>query len=311
MHSSERLKGIDVFVCVADLGSFAAAAQRLNLTSSAVSKGIARLEARLGLRLFERTTRRLALTDAGQTFYKTCSRVLADLEESELSLHEDYFEPRGRVRIDLPAAYGRLHVLPVILDYIKRHHQLQPHVSFTDSFVNPTEQGIDIVVRIGGPDVWPDELGHQFIGAQRVIFCASPAYLQARGTPVDERDLHAHDCVVYGQADGLGSPWHMTGTQPGEMERRFMPARLAIGDGEGVVQAVLQGLGITQVPTWLVNQQLACGELVEVLPHLATEGLPMNVVWLRKREALPRVRALLDVLLQSLRMDGHVLQSGD
>lgn len=311
MHSSERLKGIDVFVCVADLGSFAAAAQRLNLTSSAVSKGVARLEARLGLRLFERTTRRLALTDAGQTFYKTCSRVLADLEASELALHEDYFEPRGRVRIDLPAAYGRLHVLPVILDYLKRHPQLQPHVSFTDSFVNPTEQGIDIVVRIGGTDVWPEDLGHQFIGAQRFIFCASPGYLQARGTPLDEADLQAHDCVVYGQPDGVGSPWHMTGMQPGEMERRFMPARLAIGDGEGVVQAVVQGLGVTQVPTWLVNQQLESGALIEVLPHLATDGLPMNVVWLKKRETLPRVRALLDVLLYALRTDGHRLAPCD
>jgi DNA-binding transcriptional LysR family regulator len=103
----------------------------------------------------------------------------------------------------------------------------------------------------------------------------------------------------------------MTGMQPGEMERRFMPARLAIGDGEGVVQAVVQGLGVTQVPTWLVNQQLESGALIEVLPHLATDGLPMNVVWLKKREALPRVRALLDVLLYALRTDGHRLAPYD
>ena len=254
MHSSERLKGIDVFVCVADLGSFAAAAQRLNLTSSAVSKGVARLEARLGLRLFERTTRRLALTDAGQTFYKTCSRVLADLEASELALHEDYFEPRGRVRIDLPAAYGRLHVLPVILDYLKRHPQLQPHVSFTDSFVNPTEQGIDIVVRIGGTDVWPEDLGHQFIGAQRFIFCASPGYLQARGTPLDEADLQAHDCVVYGQPDGVGSPWHMTGMQPGEMERASCRRGLPSAMAKGWYRQSCRGWGSLRCPPgWSIN----------------------------------------------------------
>ena len=113
VFSSERLKGIDVFVCAAELGSFTAAAERLSLTSSAVSKGIARLESRLGIRLFERTTRRLALTDAGTAYYRTCTRVLADLEESELALHTEFFEPRGRIRIDLPASYGRMHVLPV------------------------------------------------------------------------------------------------------------------------------------------------------------------------------------------------------
>jgi DNA-binding transcriptional LysR family regulator len=113
MFSSERLKGIDLFVCVADLGSFTAAAERLNLTGSAISKGIARLESRLQVRLFNRTTRRLSLTDAGETFYRTCTSVLGELEEAELAMQVENAEPRGRVRIDLPAAYGRLHALPV------------------------------------------------------------------------------------------------------------------------------------------------------------------------------------------------------
>ena len=113
MFSSERLKGIDVFVCVADSGSFRAAAERLNLTASAISKAIARLEGRLGVRLFQRTTRRLALTDAGAAFYRTCTGVLAELEEAELAMQPDNAEPQGRIRIDLPAAFGRLLALPV------------------------------------------------------------------------------------------------------------------------------------------------------------------------------------------------------
>jgi DNA-binding transcriptional LysR family regulator len=304
MFASERLKGIDVFVCVADQGSFTAAAERLNLSSSAVSKGIARLENRLGTRLFQRTTRRLALTDAGTTFYRTCTQVLADLEEAELALDIENTEPRGRVRIDLPASYGRLHVLPAILRFVADHPLLLPHISFSDRFVQPVEEGIDIVVRIGGPDAWPAALGHRYLGAQRLIFCASPQYLQAHGEPLDERDLEQHNCVVYGDGNGMANPWYFAGAQPGEMERRVMPARIAVGDGEGQLMAVQAGQGIAQLPTWLASRYLQDGSVVEVLPHLATDGLQMNLVWLKSREMQPKVRALLDMLAECLTPSG-------
>jgi DNA-binding transcriptional LysR family regulator len=156
MTPSERLKGIDVFVSVVERGSFASAADRLNLTSSAVSKSIARLEKRLQSRLFARTTRKLALTDAGKLFYDTCTRVLADLEEVETLIGAEYVEPTGRVRIDLPASFGQLHALPVILDFIAGHQLLMPHISMSDHFVDLVEERIDIVVRIGirGPVRW-------------------------------------------------------------------------------------------------------------------------------------------------------------
>ncbi|WP_028634371.1 LysR family transcriptional regulator [Pseudomonas parafulva] len=304
MYSSERLKGIDVFVTVADLGSFTAAAERLNLTGSAVSKSIARLEARLGTRLFNRTTRRLALSEAGVTFYRTCTCVLADLEEVEHALLVTGDQPHGKVRIELPASYGRLHVLPLILDFIRLHPLLQPHVSFSDRFVDPVYEGIDIVVRIGGPDTWPAALGHQYFGAQRLVFCAAPAYLAEHGVPQHERDLEHHHCVGYGHTDGQVSPWLFKGRQPGEMEQRTLQPRIAVGDGEGEVAAVLAGHGIGQLPTWLTQRHLDRGDLVEVLPGLATDGLPMNLVWLKSREALPKVRALLDYLLARLAPHG-------
>lgn len=300
MFSSERLKGIDVFVSVADLGSFTAAAERLNLTSSAVSKSIGRLETRLNIRLFKRTTRRLSLTDAGTLFYRTCTGVLADLEEAELSLHAENSEPRGKVRIDLPASFGRLHALPVILEFVEDHPMLLPHISFSDRFVDPVEEGIDIVVRIGGPDLWPAALGHRYLGAERLIFCASPGYLSKHGEPLTDRDLEHHSCVVYGRSDGLVSPWYIAGTQAGDMERRVLSGRIAIGDGESQAIAVAAGHGITQLPTWAVKRQLEDGSLVEVLPHLATEGLPMNLVWLKSRQGLPKVSALLSALGERL-----------
>ena len=256
MHSSERLKGIDVFVAVADFGSFTAAAERLNLTSSAVSKSVARLEDRLRTRLFNRTTRTLALTDAGVLFYKTCTSVLSELEEVEHALISQENEPHGKVRIDLPASYGRLHVLPLIMDFVRLHPMLQPHISFTDRFIDPVYENIDIVVRIGGSDTWPANLGHEYFGAQRLIFCASPDYVRRCGYPENPRDLDNHQCIGYVQSDGLVSPWFFRGARPGEMERRTVQTRIAVGDGEGEVAAVLAGHGIGQLPTWLTQRHI-------------------------------------------------------
>lgn len=158
MFTSERLKGIDVFVCVTEAGSFKAAAERLNLSPSAISKGIARLESRLEVRLFNRTTRRLSLTDAGAAFYRTCTGVLAELEEAELSMQAENTEPRGRLRIDLPAAFGRLQALPVVLKFVQQHALLLPHISFSDRFIDPVEEGLisssGSVVRMSGPVHW-------------------------------------------------------------------------------------------------------------------------------------------------------------
>lgn len=304
MFSSERLKGIDVFVRVAELGSFTAAAERLNLSSSAISKSVARLETRLGVRLFRRTTRRLSLTDAGQTFYTTCTAVLSDLEEVELALTAEDTEPHGKVRIDLPAAYGRLHVLPLILDFVREHPLLSPHVSFSDRHVDLIHEGIDIVVRIGGPDAWSSAVGHRFFGTQRMIFCAAPDYLARHGTPTTEVDLDLHHCIGYALNDGAVIPWHFKGRQAGDMERRMIHPHIAVGDGQGEVMAAQAGLGIAQLPTWLTQQAIDDGTLIEVLPDLATEALSMNLVWAKNRETLPKVGALVDYLSARLTPEG-------
>lgn len=305
MFSLDRLKGINVFVTVADAGSFAGAAKKLNLTNSAVSKNVSRLESRLNKKLFHRTTRSLSLTEAGVLYYRSCQAVLAELEEVELAIIAEDSEPQGRVRIDLPASYGRLHVLPLLLDFAAKHPKLQPHISFSDHFIDPIQEGIDIVVRIGGPDTWPAMLGHRFIGSQQLVFCAAPSYLAIFGTPQSAQDLDNHQCVVYGQGDGMVSPWYFRGTQAGDMERRVPPARIAVGDGEGEMMAVIHGQGIAQLPLWLVQDNLDQGVLIEVLPELATDGLPMNLVWLKSRESQPKVRALLALLTEHLTPSGH------
>lgn len=296
MFSSERLKGIDVFVCVAQAGSFKAAAEKMHLTGSAISKSIARLESRLGARLFERTTRRLALTDAGTAFYRTCTGVLADLEEAELALQADVSEPRGRLRIDLPGAFGRARVLPIILRWLEEHPGLVPHISFSDGFVDPFQEGVEVLVRIGGADSWPDSVGYRYLGREWHVLCAAPAYLARRGTPLTEGDLDDHQCIAFGWVDGNVSPWSFAADPGGAPQRRPVPARLVLGNGEALLMAAVAGNGIAQLPSWLIQQQLADGTLVEVLPHLATEGQPIHLAWVKQRQALPRVSALLQVL---------------
>ena len=299
MTPTERLKGIEAFVCTADAGSFTAAAERLNLTNSAVGKAVSRLETRLNTRLFERTTRRLALTDAGAAFYRTCVRVLDELQTAEQVLAADKLEPSGRLRVDVPATFGRMRVMPLLLNFIDRHPGVRPHMSFTDRFVDLVEEGIDVGVRIGGVDSWPPALGHRYLGTERLVFCASPIYLARRGTPPSIEALVSHDAVTFGQADGSAKPW-LIAHSAGSIERRHVEGRIIVGQGDAQVEAVLAGGGVAQLATWLVDDHLASGRLVELLPDLATEGLPLHLVWPRSRQLLPKVDGLLTYLGDTL-----------
>lgn len=299
MFSSERLKGIDVFVCVADYGSFTAAAEKMNLTASAISKSIARLEKRLGARLFLRTTRRLSLTEAGVAFYRTCTGVLADLEDAELSLRAEQSEPRGLVRIDLPSVFGRVRVLPMLLPLLQAFPSLVPHISFSDGLVDPFKEGVDVVVRIGGADVWPETVEQRVLAREWHTLCASPAYLANHGVPTSEQALEQHQCIAYGWVDGRISPWDFA-CEPGTPRRWQMTPHLVIGNGDGLMQAALAGCGIVQLPSWVVRPSLEEGKLVEVLPQLATEGAAIRLAWVKNRQALPKVSVVLEALAAGL-----------
>jgi len=301
MNSSERLKGIDVFVAVAAAGSFAAAADRLNLTGSAVGKAIARLEMRLNTRLFERTTRTLRLTDAGTAFHRVCLRVLEDIESAERVLAADGMEPSGRLRVDVPATFGRRQVLGCLTAFAADHPAVQLHISFTDRFVDVVDDGIDVAVRIGGSDLWPANLGHRFLGNERLIFCASPAYLERKGIPATLGELAQHDAVTYGRADGTASPW-LIATEAGPIERRNVESRIVVGDGDAQLGAVVAGLGIAQLATWVAGDALKAGQVVQILPGHDLNGLPLHIVWPRSKQLLPKVDSLLGYLAQHLQI---------
>lgn len=300
MYPSERLNGIGVFVAVADAGSFTAAAERLHLTASAVGKAIARLEVRLGKRLFVRSTRRVTLTDEGEAYLRVCRSVLGELEEAEQVLSYGSDEPVGTLRIDLPVTFGRLKVMPLLLPFLARHPDLRPVISFTDRIVDFIDEGIDVGIRVSQQDSWPDALGHAYLGKERKVFCASPAYLSSHSEPVDATALRNHAAVLYGRSDASPGPWSIG--SDGAPAEQFLPERrLVLGNAEAQVDAAIAGAGIAQLPTWLIGDHLRRGELRRVLPELDIDGLPIHVVWPRRRQLLPKVDTTVKYLTDRMR----------
>lgn len=299
MTPAERLKGLDTFVAVAEAKSFTAAAERLNLTSSAVGKAISRLESRLNQPLLNRATRQLEMTDAGEAFYKVCVRVLDELAEVELLLGADELLPSGRLRIDLPATFGRLRVLPSLLVFTEQYPQLTPHISFTDRFVDLTEESLDVAIRIGGSDTWPAAVSYHYLGHEELIFCAAPGYLAQHKAPESFAQLLKHKAILYGRADGSASPWLIkNGNQP--VARHHVSAGMVLGQAEAQVSAVEAGLGIAQLATWLVQDQIKAGTLVNILPQLTTPGLPLHLVWRNSRQNSLKVQALIAHLQETI-----------
>jgi DNA-binding transcriptional LysR family regulator len=299
MQSTERLKGIEVFVAVAHAGSFTRAAERLNLTGSAVGKTILRLEERLGQRLFERSTRRLALTEAGSAFLAACIKALGELEQAEHALGAAGELLAGRLRIDLPVTFGRLRVLPLLLPFLDRYPDLAPVLSFTDRYVDLAEEGIDLAVRIGGPDTWSPALEQRYLGHESKVFCAAPAYLARHGTPGTLDELAGHAALMYGKADGTVSPWLIRHGE-GSTEQRGVEPRLVAGNAEVQLECTLAGMGIAQLPTWLIGACLADGRLVQVLPAYSTPGLALRLVWPKGKGQVPKVSQLVALLSEGL-----------
>ena len=294
MHD-QRLKDIVPFVASIEGGSFAAAAERLHVTGSAISKSVSRLEARLGSTLLERTTRRLKLTDAGHAYYQTCIRIMEELAEAESVLAAQRSIPYERLRLAVPNTYGRLRVMPLLLTFCQQHPDIDISMTFSDRFVDLFDEGIDVAVRIGKTAEMPASLGYRQLGREKMVFCASPAYLAREGHPESAEALLQHRAIVYERVDGSSKPWQFV-TEDGYPDWRTVPYHMALGDADAQLQAVLGGLGVAQMPTWLVRDALARGELERILPHMQPEGLALTLVWPRRKQLLPKVDALLCAL---------------
>ncbi len=240
-----RFDGIAEFVAVARLGSFTAAAHELAVTKSAVGRAVSRLEARLGSKLIHRTTRRLTLTADGEAWLEHCMSALAELDNGESALKLARDAPSGRVRIDVPSAFGRLVVMPLLIDLAARYPALTLAVSFTDRRADLIGEGIDLAVRIGSLDDSPDLVARS-LGVQHLVICGAPRYLATRGTPTSPADLVNHDCIV-GWRHAHHAAWLLK--QPdGTVGPHVIPAKHEIYDYEMLLSAIRAGLGLAQLP---------------------------------------------------------------
>ncbi|MBS1176633.1 MAG: LysR family transcriptional regulator [Proteobacteria bacterium] len=285
------------FAQTARCGSFAAAARDLGQAPSTLAKSVARLEAQLGVKLFHRTTRQVSLTPDGERLFRRCERVLAEVEDLQAEAAGTRAAPSGTIRIDAPIAYGRRILMPLLAQLLHRHPQLQLDLRLQDAYADLVRDGLDLAIRVGA--LQDSRLVARRIDWQQLVVVASPAYLQARGTPQRIEDLSAHAAVVFRMpSSGRLRPWQL---RDGRRAVELHPAqRVQVNHGDGMVAAALQGLGLMQIPDYMVADEVACGALLEVLAAQRPAPMPISAVLPSARLVPPRVRLLLDTL-QGLR----------
>lgn len=289
----DRMGDIIAFVRTADARSFTVAAEQLGLSRSAVGKRIVRLEERLGLRLLHRTTRSVSLSDEGAAFYERCQRILGDLDEAEAMMATRKEEPRGKLRLDVPVSFGRLHVLPILHRFMSEWPELVVNVSFNDRYVDLIEEGIDLAIRIGGAE--DSRLIARTLAPHRLVTCATPAYLEAHGTPVNLNDLADHSCLAFIHG-GRPAEWRFT--LDGVIRTVPVHGRFCAGNAEALRDGVLAGYGIGQLATFLVGDDLRAGRLIPVLREYATVGEPIRAVYPSPRHLSPKVRHFIDLIAE-------------
>lgn len=290
----QSLTGIVAFVRTAQLKSFAAAARQLGVSPSAVGKSVARLEDHLGLRLLNRTTRSISLTPEGALFFEHCVRILEQLTEAENVVASGQATPRGRLRVDLPVTLGRVAIVPALPAFTQSYTELELDISFNDRLVDPIEEGVDVVVRIG--EVPDSRLIARRLGRQGLVTCAAPAYLERFGIPQHPHELRSHECLRYKHpSSGRHRLWRF---RVAERDSEIAASgRFSFSDGEALVQAAVCGLGIVQVPDYMAQTQLQQGRLQPLLDAYRPPETPISVLWPSNRHLSPKVRAFVDFLL--------------
>jgi DNA-binding transcriptional LysR family regulator len=293
----DRLEAMRIFAAVADQSGFAPAARRLGLTPASVTRAVAALEERIGARLFTRTTRVVRLTEAGTRFLADCKRILGEVDEAEAAAAGSHSEPRGQLVVTAPIMFGRLHVAPVILDFLKRHPAVSVRAIFLDRVADLMDEGIDVAIRIG---MLPDSsLSAVRVGSVRRVVCASPAYLKTRGTLLTPADLATHDAIAFGS-----TPLREWSFGSGDREHVVAPlTRLQVNSADVAIAAAVAGFGVTRVLSYQAAQALRMKRLRRVLTAFEPPALPIHIVHVEGRRAPAKLRAFVDFAAARLRAD--------
>ncbi|QRY70393.1 LysR family transcriptional regulator (plasmid) [Ensifer sp. PDNC004] len=287
----DHLGDVRAFVRVADDQSFTLAAERLGLSRSAVGKCVARLEDNMVTRLIHRTTRSVSLTEEGRLFYEHAIRILSEVDDAESALAQRHQAPTGRLRIDVPIALGRLHILPVLQRFLNRWPEVDAEVSFSDEYRDIVGDGIDVAVRIGGPT--DSRLVRRVLASHRLITCAAPDYLRQRGTPRTIDELTRHDRIGFKHASGP-VPWHYK--VGGEDRDVGVQGNLRLGNTEAIRDACLAGMGVAQLGAFLVGRDIREGRLVPLLEEFERDEPPVCVVYPTRKHVSPKVRLFIEAI---------------
>jgi hypothetical protein len=295
----DRMSALEAFVKVAETKSFTEAAERLGLSKSAVSRHISALETELGARLFHRSTRTLALTEAGLSYFERTARILADFGEANRAVTQLQESPRGRLRVNAPMSFGFLHLAQVLPDFLTRYPDVSVDLVMNDRFVDLVDEGFDVAVRIGG--MVDSSLIAKKLGPIRRVVCASPAYLLEHGVPQTPADLKHHLCLLNSNM-ATANEWQFQTLAGPNTPAKSWPVeirgRISANNGDALRVAALKGMGLTSLPTFIVGADLQSGTLVTVLDAYMPQTLSLNAVYPTSRHLSPKVRAFVDFLAE-------------
>lgn len=298
----DQLDAMRIFVAVAEAQGFAAAARQLQLSAPAVTRAVAALETSIGARLLHRSTRVVRVTDVGERYLADCKRILADLAEAHAQAAGAHALPQGHLTVTAPALFGRLHMAPLLLDFLQRHPQLTARAFFVDRVVNLLDEGVDVALRIAHlPD---SSLTAVRVGQVRRVIVASPGYLRTHGEPLTPADLASHVAVGVGDTSGPPRPWQLAAQAgaPDTLAPVHHPRiQLTVNGGEVGILAARAGRGLARAMSYQVAEDVAAGRLQILLADYEPAPIPVHLVYPEGRRSAAKVRAFVDFAVQGLR----------
>lgn len=292
----DKFQEMRAFACVVEAGSFVRAADVLNLSKTVVSRLVADLEERIGVRLLHRTTRRLSMTQEGEVFYDRCRDLLAGVQEAEAEITAHAGEAIGQLRINVPVTFGIMHLAPLWPVFMQRHPKVMLDVTLSDRTVDLVEEGYDLAVRIAR--LPSSSLVSRELTSTRLVLCASPEYLARHGSPQHPSELAQHAVMAY-TLTAMGDVWPFEG--PGGAVQVKVQPRMLTNSGDTCCAAALAHQGLVLQPTFMVGTHLKAGTLVEVMPQFRSLDLGVYAVYPSRKHVTPKVRVLIDFLAHAFR----------
>jgi len=287
-----------VYVAVAEEQGFAAGARRLRMSPPAVTRAVAALEERLGVKLLDRTTRHVRVTEAGQRYLDDARRIIAEVDEADDAVAGINAAPRGHLTVTAPVLFGRLYVVPGIVDYLQRYPGMDVSTVFVDRVTNLLEEGIDVGIRIGElPD---SSMRAVPVGHVRRMIIASPSYIEKHGAPRKPQELEQHT-IVSSSGSSVPPDWRFQ--HGGSTQSLRVKARLGVNNNDSAIEAVRSGFGIARLLSYQAAALLDAGELVEVLQDYATPAVPIHIIHRDSRQGSTRIRSFVDLMAERLRTD--------